>query len=195
MNKPLILFVGKSSSGKTTIANMLETQYGYKQVESYTTRAPRYDGERGHTFVSEEEFKNLGELAAYTFYDGNHYGTTFNQLNECDIYVIDVPGVESLLNKLKDDTRPVAIFYFDASVHNRILRMKERGDSDHAVIHRLLQDEEYDWQSKLESITWIQANVENKYVEIFRVDANREQSDVLEYVLYYIRKFNGDYYE
>lgn len=195
MTKPLFLFVGKSASGKTTVANALEEKHGYRQVESYTTRAPRYEGEHGHTFVSKEEFNNLGELAAYTFYNGNHYGTTFDQLNECDIYVIDVPGVESLLDKLKGDTRPVAIFYFDASVHSRILRMKEREDNDHAIILRLLQDEEYDWQSKLESVVWIQANVENKYVEIFRVDANKKQSDVLEYVLYCIRKFNGDYDE
>ena len=195
MNKPLFLFVGRSASGKTTIANALEEKYGYRQVESYTTRTPRYECERGHTFVSEEEFNNLGELAAYTFYNGNHYGTTFDQLNECDIYVIDVPGVESLLDKLKDDTRPVAIFYFDASIPTRIHRMVERGDGDHAIICRLLQDEEYDWQSKLESIVWKQANLENKYVEVFRVDANNKQSDVLEHVLYYIRKFNGDYYE
>ena len=195
MTKPLFLFVGKSASGKTTVANALEEKHGYRQVESYTTRAPRYEGEHGHTFVSEEEFNNLGELAAYTFYNGNHYGTTFDQLNECDIYVIDVPGVESLLDKLKDNTRPVIIFYFDASVHSRILRMQKRGDGDHSIVSRLLQDEEYDWQSKLESIAWKQFHFGNKYVEIFCVDANKKQSFVLEYVLYYIRKFNGDFDE
>ena len=77
MYKPLFLFVGRSASGKTTIADMLAKEHGYKQVESYTTRKPRFDGERGHIFVSEEEFKNLGELAAYTYYNDNHYGTTF----------------------------------------------------------------------------------------------------------------------
>ena len=73
MDKPLFLFVGKSASGKTTIANMLSNKYGYVQVESYCTRQPRFDGERGHVFVTEEEFNNLVELAAYTFYNGNHY--------------------------------------------------------------------------------------------------------------------------
>ena len=57
MRKPLFLFVGRSSSGKTTIANILEERYGYKQVQSYTTRPPRYEGEVGHIFVNENEFK------------------------------------------------------------------------------------------------------------------------------------------
>ena len=74
MNKPLFLFCGRSASGKTTVANMLSEKYGLVQVESYTTRAPRFDGESGHIFVTEDEFKNLGELAAYTYYNSNHYG-------------------------------------------------------------------------------------------------------------------------
>lgn len=190
MTKPLFLFVGKSSSGKTTIASILEAKYGYKQVFSYTTRSPRYEGEIGHIFVSEEEFQELGELAAYTFYNGSHYGTTVHQLDECDIYVIDVPGVETLFDRYTD--RPICIVYFDASIPTRIHRMIYRGDGDRAIIHRLLQDEEYDWQSKLESMVWKQVNLEQKCVEVFRVDANKHEADVLEQVLYYIRKFNGD---
>jgi hypothetical protein len=73
--------------------------------------------------------------------------------------------------------------------------MVDRGDSDNAIIRRLLQDEEYDWQSKLESMAWKQVNLEKKCVEIFRVDANKNQTDVLELVLHYIRRFNGDDYE
>ena len=44
MNNPLFLFVGRSASGKTTIANILEEKYGHKQVQSYCTRPPRYEG-------------------------------------------------------------------------------------------------------------------------------------------------------
>ena len=195
MNKPLFLFVGRSASGKTTVANMLAEKHGYNQVESYTTRKPRFDGETGHIFISEEEFKNIGELAAYTYYNNNHYGTTLEQLSESDIYVIDVPGVESLLQKLQYDKRPICIIYFDASITTRIHRMVDRGDGDHAIIKRLLQDEAYDWMSQLRSLVWKQINLEKKCVDMFCVDANKKQSDVLEQALYYIRRFNGDYYE
>ena len=192
MNKPLFLFVGKSASGKTTIANMLEKQYGYKQVESYTTRPPRFDGEAGHVFVSEEEFKNLGELAAYTYYNKNHYGTTFEQLNESDVYVIDIPGVESLLQKLKDDNRPICVIYFDTSVYNRVNRMIDRGDSDMMIISRLLQDEKEDWHKQLDSLVWKYANIIGKDVQLYSINANSDLNNVLDLVLYYIKRYMED---
>ena len=193
MTKPLYLLVGRSASGKTTIANMLEEKYCYKSISSYTTRPPRYNGEVGHIFIDDETFDQLGELAGFVEYNGYRYGTTMKQVDDADIYVIDPIGAEYLLDKYTD--RPICIIYFDASIPTRIHRMVDRGDSDNAIIRRLLQDEEYDWQSKLESTVWKQSNLENKNVEVFRVDANHSQADVLKQVLYYIRKFDGDYYE
>lgn len=191
MNDPLYLFVGRSSCGKTTIANVLEDKFGYKQVYSYCTREPRFEGEPGHIFVSEEEFNDLGELAAYTFYNGNHYGTTLEQLNKCNIYVVDIPGVESLLKKLVNDTRPICIFYFDASVYNRILRMIERGDSDSMILARLLEDEKFDWFKKLDSLIWHYNNIVGKNIELYSINANSSQKAVTELVLYYMRKHEG----
>lgn len=184
----LFLFVGKSASGKTTIANLLEEKHGYKQVESYTTRRPRYDGERGHTFVSEEEFKNLSKLAAYTFYNGCHYGTTFKQLNECSIYVIDPPGVKYLLEKF-DSARDIAIIYFDASVSTRIDRMVDRGASDMEIIKRLHHDDtEEDWYRELDRLVWHYKNLESKQVELNKINANENIENVLKQVLYYMNK-------
>ena len=192
MNKPLFLFIGRSASGKTTIANMLADKYGYKQIWSYTTRPPRYENEPGHIFVSEEEFYSLGELAAYTLYNGNHYGTTFEQLNECDIYVVDIPGLKSLLHKLKDNNRQIYIFYFDASVHNRILRMIDRHDSDMMIISRLLEDEKEDWLKKLNSIVWHNSKVLKKNIELYKIDANNDENIVMELVLYYMQLHKED---
>lgn len=185
MDKPLYLFVGRSASGKTTIANMLE-QYGYHQVESYTTRRPRYDNETGHIFVSKEEFDNLGELAAYTFYNGNEYGTTFKQLDECSIYVVDVPGVESLLNKYQTSNRRICIIYFDASVYTRINRMIERGDCDTAIVSRLIEDEKFDWIAKIYKIILQYENI--SYNDVITINADVELNNVLKQVLYYIKK-------
>lgn len=192
MSKPLFLFVGKSASGKTTIANMLAEKHGLIQVESYTTRSPRFDGEKGHIFISEDEFIDLGELAAYTYYDGNHYGTTFEQLSKCDIYVIDIPGAESLLQKLKDDTRPICIFYFDSSVYNRILRMIDRDDGDMKIVSRLLEDERFDWFKKLDSLSWHYSNIIGKNVDLYSIDANGDAKDIIELILYYMKKYTED---
>lgn len=191
MNKPLYLFVGKSASGKTTIANLLNDKYGYKQIWSYTTREPRFENEPGHVFVSEDEFDNLGELAAYTFYNGNHYGTTFDQLNESDIYVVDVPGVETLLQNYQGD-RPIRVMYFDATVCTRIHRMLDRGDSDMAIIARLLQDEEEDWFKQLTKLVWHYEHIVGKNVELRSINANSDQLDVLQMVLHYMNQYMED---
>lgn len=185
----LLLFIGKSASGKTTIANILEAEYGHKQVESYCTRAPRYPGERGHVFVTEEEFKNLGELAAYTFYNNNHYGTTFQQLDECSIYVIDIPGLEILLEKLPNNYRPIRIMYFDAAVRTRIMRMVERHSSDHEIISRLLVDDTTDdWYEALSDIAWYSKDIRDQDVALYKINANENIENVLEQVLYYINQ-------
>lgn len=187
INKPLYLFVGRSSSGKTTVASQLEEKYGCKQVFSYTTRKPRYEGEIGHIFITEEEFRNLGELAAYTLYNGHRYGTTFEQLNECNIYVIDVVGVQTLLEKCQGYNRPIRILYFDVNVYNRIKRMINRGDSDMQIVSRLLQDEKDDWHDQLDKLVWQYS--ENMDVTLQRINANGTLSEVLSQVLFYINKY------
>lgn len=192
MNKPLYLFIGRSASGKTTIANILHDKYGLNQIWSYTTRPPRYENEPGHVFVSEFDFGNLGELAAYTFYNGYHYGTTFEQLNNADIYVVDVPGVETLLDKLKDDARPIVILYFDTSAYNRIMRMIDRGDCDAMIISRLLQDEKEDWFKQLDALVWKYNNIIGKQVDLYTINSNGSPTSVLGLVLYYINRYKGE---
>lgn len=191
MNKPLFLFVGKSASGKTTIANMLEEKYFFNQVQSYTTRTPRYDGETGHIFLTEEEFNNLEDIVSYTLYNNNQYGTTAGLLDQNDIFVVDVPGVESLLQKYKTN-RPICIIYFDANVATRIRRMINRNDSDMAIIARLLQDEENDWFKQLDRLVWQYGHVMNRNVELHCANANNSQADVLDLVLYYMNRCMGD---
>ena len=188
MNKPLYLFIGRSSSGKTTVAIKLEEMYGMQQIQSYTTRPPRYEGEIGHIFVNDEEFRNLGELAAYTLYNGYRYGTTFEQLNECEIYVIDVAGAETLLEKCKNYNRPICIIYFDVDVYNRIQRMIHRGDSDAQIVARLIQDEKDDWYDQVNKLVWRYAHHENMNVKLYRVNANGTLSSVISEVMYYINK-------
>ena len=191
MDNILYLLVGKSASGKTTVANFLEKKHGLKQVNSYTTRPPRYEGEIGHTFVNNEQFDNLGEIVAYTEYNGFRYGTTSEQLDECSIYVVDVPGVETLLQKYQTD-RPICILYFDATVHTRIMRMLDRHDSDMNIISRLLQDEKSDWYNQLDSLTWRYNNILNRDIELHTINANGNQTVVLELVLYYMKRYVED---
>lgn len=185
MGNPLYLFVGKSASGKTTVANTLEHMRELKQVSSYTTRPPRYDGEIGHVFIDDTEFDSLGELVAYTEYNGFRYGTTASQLDQCSIYVVDVPGVKTLLERYNTN-RPIVIIYFDTTVYTRINRMLDRHDSDMAIISRLLQDEQDDWFKQLDRLVWHYNHIVGKAITLYSINANGSQNDVLGMVQYYM---------
>lgn len=178
MNNTLFLFVGKSASGKTTVANFLEKKHGFKQVNSYTTRPLRYEDEIGHIFVSDEEFDNLEEIVAYTEYNGHRYGTTAEQLNQCNIYVVDVPGVKTLLERYKTN-RQIMILYFGTSICTRIHRMIDRGDSDMAIISRLLQDEKDDWHDQLSDLVWHYRTNYNRRVLLFDMYADDDLASVV----------------
>ena len=188
MNDPLFLLVGPSGSGKTTVSETLAKNYGYPTVESYTTRPRRYDGETGHTFITEAEFDELNNIIAYTTYNGFGYCTTKDQLDLVSTYVVDLPGVETLLQNYKTD-RPIVIFYFNSTVTTRINRMLDRHDSDTAIVGRLHNDEAFDWYDKLDHIVWHYTNIEHKNVELYKIDANKSKEEVLEMVLYYMKRF------
>ena len=157
MNKPLFLFVGRSASGKTTIANMLEKD-GYTQISSYTTRPPRYENEIGHVFISDEEYDKLENIVAFTFYNGYRYCTTLEQINNADIYVVDPDGVKTLVNNHHLIDRDIHVVFFEANIINRINRMIERGDNDTAIVGRLLNDEKDEWLDQLQSILFMNRN-------------------------------------
>lgn len=178
MNNTLFCMVGKSASGKTTVADFLEKKHSFKQVNSYTTRPPRYEGEIGHVFVNDEEFDNLGELVAYTEYNGHRYGTTAEQLDQCNIYVIDIPGIKTLLEKYHTD-RKIVVLYFNSTICTRINRMIDRGDSDMAIISRLLQDEKEDWHDELSDLLWKYRTYYNRNILLFDMYADDDLASVV----------------
>ena len=191
MNKPLFLFVGPSGCGKTTVVQNLENQYGYKTVQSFTTRPKRHDDEIGHIFITDDEFDKLKNIVAYTNYNGFRYCTTKERLDLVTTYVVDIPGVETLL-KNYNTKRSIIVFYLESTVRVRIERMVDRNDSDAAIIGRLFNDEEFDWYNKLDKIVWHYQHIEHKNVELYTIDANQNERKVIEQVLCYMRTYLED---
>ena len=124
----LYLIVGQSGSGKSTIADKLEKKYGLKQVLSYTTREPRYEGEDTHEFISEEEFDELTDIVAFTEFNGHRYCATSEKLDGCDTYIIDPAGVDTL--RCYYHTKPLKIIYIKVTAPLRYERMKERASGE-----------------------------------------------------------------
>ena len=123
----IFLIVGCSGSGKTAITEKLETKYGLKSIQSYTTRKPRYDGETGHTFISYDEFDKLTNLVGYTEFAGNRYCATAEQVENNDLYVIDPKGIDYFIKSYKGKKTPKIIF-IDSDLSSRYDRMVKRAE-------------------------------------------------------------------
>lgn len=129
----MIFLIGASGSGKSTLAKRLVDK-GYKEVVSYTTRPKRYEDEGGHIFVD----KYSGDGVAYSKFNGYEYWCTQEQLDECDVYVVDWNGIDMLRERI-DGERDVVV-YIDVSEEERRRRMKLRGDSDEMIESRIEND-------------------------------------------------------
>ncbi|MDD6837420.1 MAG: hypothetical protein PUF04_09790 [bacterium] len=139
MSHYIYLIVGASGSGKNTLVNELERVFGWDAIESYTTR-PRRPGEtRGHTFVTDKEFDQLEGLVAYTEFDGHRYGTTAEQIETHELYIVDPAGVEFYFDTYHG-TREAKIIYIKVPEHQRLARMRQRGDAIDAAVQRITHD-------------------------------------------------------
>lgn len=138
--KNIYLIVGPSGVGKTTLVEKLAKENGLKPVESYTTREPRYEGETSHIFVSDQEFDSLGEMVAYTEYNGHRYGVTADIINSHDLYVIDPFGIRYMQERYFGP-KGVKVIELMASAAERESRMRKRGDKPSAIRARIKTDE------------------------------------------------------
>lgn len=80
----LVLFFGVSGVGKTTLMDVLVTNFGWKYVPSYMTR-PLRGHEVGKISISSELFQDMEQnhkfLCVNSFF-GNLYGTPIKELQE-----------------------------------------------------------------------------------------------------------------
>lgn len=139
MSRYIYLIVGESGSGKTTLVRELERVFGWESIESYTTRRRRPDETRGHVFVTDQEFDQLQDLVAYTEFDGQRYGTTAEQIDTHQLYVIDPDGVEYFFNNYHGP-RKAKIIYVKVPECQRLSRMQSRGDSVEQAVQRIIHD-------------------------------------------------------
>lgn len=139
MPKPFLIIVGKSGSGKTTVADLFAELHGLRAVPTYTTRPMRTPDEEGHTFVSDVQFNLLTDKVAFTTYNGYRYCTTQDQIANFDIAIFDPEGVEYFRTHYKGK-RTYFVIYLKCSRINRFINLIKRGSSFRAAIERLSYD-------------------------------------------------------
>ncbi len=138
----MIILIGASASGKTTIAKHLTSNFNFKKFVTTTTRTPR-DGEINsidYNFVNLNTFNDMiknNEFIEYTFYNGNYYGTEKKSISDNSVLIVEFDGLKAF----KTLNNPNIISYFlKSDEHSRILRMRERGDSEENIQSRINHD-------------------------------------------------------
>lgn len=138
----MIVLVGESASGKSSIEKYLVDNYDYSKVVSYTTRSPRpneVDGVDYH-FVSIEEFTKLKEqgfFAETAVYNNWHYGTAREDCTDDKIAVLTPHGLRQIS---KVDGITTISFYINVPRRDRLIKILQRGDDIEEAYRRSLSD-------------------------------------------------------
>lgn len=145
--KPLIIcIVGASGSGKTTASMMLQQQFGWNAIVSYTTR-PMRKGEkngRDHWFVKQDQIPLKNRMCAYTQFGGYEYWTEWSQFLTLfpSVYVIDEKGLVDLQSK-QSSSFPFDLVTIKIKRDNLEGIDEKRKERDDERIH--IPDEVYDY--------------------------------------------------
>ena len=98
-----VLIVGRTGSGKDYLANKLCETYDLKILKSYTTRPKRTENEDTHIFINIlDSIMYERDKVAKTIINGYEYFATKQQVEECDVYLIDPNGIDVLLENMSD---------------------------------------------------------------------------------------------
>lgn len=154
----LLCIMGKSASGKDTLANKLCERTGFKQIISYTTRERRVGEGDTHIFISNDEYQELedsGRIAAYTQIGQDRYCCTIEQLYENDVYVIDPAGIQHLRELNLPNLRLVTVFINTPDNIREERALNKRGDdkskwrvrnfAEHKQFNEMLKNADFDY--------------------------------------------------
>lgn len=148
----MIILMGPSASGKTSIGRILEKKYNIEKVVTYTTRDKRYQEVDGidYHFISKDEFLRLSNSNFFfetTLYNNNYYGTSFDSLKNDSYMILDINGYL----KYRNSNINIMSFFLEASLESRKMRMNLRKDSKENIKARLELDKDAFDVNKLDS--------------------------------------------
>lgn len=104
----ILLLLGRSGCGKSSIAERLIKNYGYAHIITCTTRKIReYESENAYHFMSVEEFCkhiNAGDFVEYDTYGDNMYGTLKSSFNTGEklVCIITPEGAAAIKREFPD---------------------------------------------------------------------------------------------
>lgn len=138
----MIVLVGESASGKSSIEKHLVEHHNYQKVISYTTRQPRIgevDGVDYH-FIDDKRFdflKDSGFFAETAKYNGWQYGTAVEDCKDDRVAVLTPHGLRQIK---KIPGINVRSFYVCVPRRDRLIMILQRGDNIEEAYRRSLSD-------------------------------------------------------
>lgn len=167
----MIILIGPSASGKTSIAKELIEKHHFKKFITNTTRKMRIGevNDVDYHFISREEFlrkEKDNKLIEYTLYNGNLYGTSIEDVSDDKVLIVDINGANKFYEKVKDK---IMIFYITCSLDIIKERMISRGDSEESIKARLALDKDYFDIKKLHHYDYI-INTDSESIEAIALD-------------------------
>lgn len=148
------MLVGKSGSGKTTIARSFVDLFGWAEAVSTTTRDPRVGEIEGvdYYFTSSDSFDTAHKMGLFiesVKFNGNSYGMAKKELEQKTalsptLIVVEPDGASQIRERYQG---PIKIIELQVSEETRKDRMLRRGDPIENVEDRLSHDREY-WETQ-----------------------------------------------
>lgn len=175
----VIVLLGASGSGKSTIENELATHHGFEKIISYTTRKPR-DGEvngKDYYFINNETFDEMlkdGLFAEYDEYSqGRLYGTLISDYAEGNKVVVLTPnGLRELMMRVSSENiYPVLV---EANLGTRVKRYIDR-----CGVHKFNFDDKNEIAARVERDFGMFLGIKN---EVNLVVHNNEGSNIRDIV-------------
>lgn len=145
----ILVLIGEAASGKTTVAKILEEDYGFHRVVTHTTRPMRVGeiADFDYHYVSQEDFNQMnqkGEFLETAAHGAWSYGTHEDEVipyigaNSPNCLVILNPvGFRTFKKAVKGDILSV---YIDVGMRDRFIKMLERQDDIHETYRRINYD-------------------------------------------------------
>lgn len=138
-----IVLVGKTGSGKSSVASYLSEYLRYDKAITCTTRKPRIGEVNGvdYNFLTEKEFK-WKNLILKTIIYGDMYGMEENELKKSEnlVLVVNPDGLKEL--KAVKGFNFVSIL-IECENHKRYSRCVRRGNSPIYILSRMAYENDY----------------------------------------------------
>lgn len=186
----IIVLLGASGSGKSTIENELATHHGYKKIISYTTRTRR-DGEtdgKDYYFTDNNTFAgmiNSGLMAEYDEYSQNRlYGTLLSdyQGTEDRVVVLTPNGLKQLQRNCQNEY--IISVLVNSSLGTRIKRYIDRCGVD-----KFDFDDKNEIAARVERDFAMFLGLEKEVTLVVNNSEGTDINDVIQEILYAVQAY------